>query len=178
MGMTSLKLLLAATLKCMLLKCGDVLSNREISRVFGVCAQRGIRYSGSLHERIRHIVLITVLQKTPEECINNPYNDRVEGEFLFYTGEGRVGNQKMDRGNLALKRQMDEGYPVFAFEKKGPGRYMFLGQYTVSAVMEEKQPDVKGLERKVFLFKLRRISTSVQFSFLNAGRDVVLSKSK
>ena len=102
----------------------------------------------------------------------------MEGEFLFYTGEGRVGNQKMDRGNLALKRQMDEGYPVFAFKKKGPGRYMFLGQYTVSAVMEEKQPDVKGLERKVFLFKLRRISTSVQFSFLNAGRDVVLSKSK
>jgi len=147
MGMASLKSLLATTLECMLLKCGDILSNREISRIFGVCAQRGIRYSGSLHEGIRHIVLITVLQKTPEEYINNPYNDRMEGDFLFYTGEGRIGNQKMDRGNLALKRQMDEGYPVFVFEKKGPGRYMFLGQYTVLAVTEETQPDVKGLER-------------------------------
>jgi|GEM_PF-656920 len=178
MGMASLKSLLATTLECMLLKCGDILSNREISRIFGVCAQRGIRYSGSLHEGIRHIVLITVLQKTPEEYINNPYNDRMEGDFLFYTGEGRIGNQKMDRGNLALKRQMDEGYPVFVFEKKGPGRYMFLGQYTVLAVTEETQPDVKGLERKVFLFRLRRTSTSVWFPLLNAGMDIVASKSK
>jgi hypothetical protein len=133
MGMASLKLLLAATLERMLLKCGDVLSNREISRIFGVCTQRGIRYSGSLHEGIRHIVLITVLQKTPEECINNPYNDRVEGDFLFYTGEGRVGNQKMEKGNLALKRQMNEGYPVFVFEKKGPGRYVFRAVHSVSS---------------------------------------------
>jgi hypothetical protein len=56
----------------MLLKCGDVLSNREISRVFGVCAQRGIRYSGSLHERIRHIVLITVLQKNARRMHKQP----------------------------------------------------------------------------------------------------------
>jgi hypothetical protein len=147
----------------MFLKYGDVLSNHDISRIFSVCAQRGIRYSGSLHKGIRHIVLITVLQKTPEESTRNPYNDRVEGDFLFYTGEGRVGDQKMERGNLALKRQLDDGYPIFVFEKKGPGRYMFLGQYTVSAVKKETQPDVKGLERKVFLFKLRRASASVLF---------------
>lgn len=162
----------------MLLKSGDVLRNREISRIFGVCAQRGIRYSGSLRKGIRHIVLITVLQKTPEESVHNPYNDRVEDDFLFYTGEGRIEDQKMERGNLVLKRQMDEGYPIFVFEKKSPGRYMFLGQYTVSAVTREEQPDVKGRERKVFLFKLRRISTSVQFSFLNADRDTGISKSK
>jgi 5-methylcytosine-specific restriction protein A len=162
----------------MLLKSGDALSNHDISRIFGVCAQRGIRYSGSLHKGIRHIVLITVLQKTPEESTRNPYNDRVEGDFLFYTGEGRVGDQKMERRNLALKRQMDEGYPIFVFEKKSPGRYMFLGQYTVLAVAKETQLDVKGLERKVFLFRLRRISTSVWFPFLNADKDMVASKSK
>ncbi|MBS7620730.1 hypothetical protein KEJ32_01180 [Candidatus Bathyarchaeota archaeon] len=159
----------------MLLKYGDVLSNREISRIFGVCAQRGIRYNGNLHKGIKHVVLITVLHKTPEENLRNPYNDRLEGEFLLYTGEGRVGNQKMERGNLALKRQISEGYPIFVFEKKSPGKYMFLGQYNVLSLHAEIQPDIKGQKRKVFLYKLKRVFTSVS---LNAIRKLEASKSK
>ncbi len=144
-----------------LLKCGDVLSNREISKIFGVCAQRGIRYHGSLQGSISHVVLITVLQKTPEESLRNPYNDRLEGNILIYTGEGRIGTQKMVRGNLALKRQMTEGYPVFVFEKKSPGKYMFLGRYTVFSVDVEIQPDIKGQGREVFVYKLKRASKLV-----------------
>ncbi|MGC8999235.1 MAG: YDG/SRA domain-containing protein [Candidatus Bathyarchaeia archaeon] len=159
----------------MLLKCGDVLSNLEISRIFGVCAQRGMRYNGSLNEGIRHVVLITVLHKTPEESLRNPYNDRLEGDILLYTGEGRVGDQKMVRGNLVLKRQMLEGYPVVVFEKKTPGRYMFLGQYNVLSVGREIQPDIKGQKRKVFLYKLKRVSATVS---LNAGGKPSASKSK
>jgi 5-methylcytosine-specific restriction protein A len=161
----------------MLLKCGDVFSNSEISRIFGVCAQRGIRYSGSLRRGIKHVVLITVLHKTPEESLRNPYNDRVEGDILFYTGEGRVGNQKMARGNLVLKRQMAEGYPIFVFEKKTPGKYAFLGLYSVLSFHMEKQPDIKGQTRKVFLYKLKRISTSVSISLNAVGKSNV-SKSK
>ncbi|MEM3090573.1 MAG: hypothetical protein QXW17_02290, partial [Candidatus Bathyarchaeia archaeon] len=101
-----------------LLRCGDILSNHEILKIFDVCAQRGIRYNGNLQKGIRHVVLITVLHKTPEESLRNPYYDRLEGNVLLYTGEGRVGTQKMVRGNLVLKRQMTEGYPVFVFEKK------------------------------------------------------------
>ncbi|MEM2465703.1 MAG: YDG/SRA domain-containing protein [Candidatus Bathyarchaeia archaeon] len=148
----------------MLLKCGDFLSNREISRVFDVCAQRGIRYSGSLQKGIRHIVLITVLHKTPEESLRNPYNDRFEGDFLLYTGEGRVGKQKMVRGNLALRRQMEKGFPIFVFEKKSPGKYMFLGQYSVLSVHVEIQPDVEGQRREVLLYKLKRVSHSVSLN--------------
>ncbi|MEM3579920.1 MAG: YDG/SRA domain-containing protein [Candidatus Bathyarchaeia archaeon] len=142
----------------MLLKFGDILSNREISRIFGVCAQRGIRYNGSLQKGIRHIVLITVLHKTPEESLRNPYHDRLEDDALLYTGEGRVGNQKMERGNLALKRQMTEGYPIFVFEKKSPGKYVFLGQYNVSSVHVEIQPDIRGQKREVFVYKLKKHS--------------------
>ncbi|MEM3153421.1 MAG: YDG/SRA domain-containing protein [Candidatus Bathyarchaeia archaeon] len=159
----------------MLLKCGNVLSNRDISRIFGVCVQRGIRYNGSLNKGINHVVLITVLNKTPEESVGNPYNDRIEGDFLIYTGEGRIGNQKMERGNLVLKRQMTEGYPVFAFEKKTPGRYMFLGRYNVLSVGREIQPDIKGQKREVFIYKLKRVSTSVS---LNAVGKPNVSKSK
>jgi len=159
----------------MLLKYGDVLSNREISRIFGVCAQRGIRYSGSLNDGIRHVVLITVLHKTPEESLRNPYNDRLEGDILLYTGEGRIGNQKMVRGNLVLKRQKLEGYPVFVFEKKTPGIYMFLGQYSVLSVREGIQSDIRGQNRKVFIYNLKRVSAAVS---LNAVRKPSVSKSK
>lgn len=169
----NLKLLPRPPNLMMLLKYGDVLSNREISRIFGVCAQRGIRYSGSLHKGIKHVVLITVFHKKPEESLRNPYNDRLEDDLLFYTGEGRVGKQKMERGNLALKRQMAEGFPIFIFEKKTPGRYMFLGQYSVLSVRREIQPDIKGQKRKVFLYKLKRVSASVS---LNAVRNHVFLK--
>ncbi len=171
----SLKLLSRLHDLMMLLKRGDVLSNREISRIFAVCAQRGIRYRGSLHNGINHAVIITVLQKMPEENVHNPYNDRLEGDILLYTGEGRVGNQKMARGNLVLERQMVEGYPVFVFEKKTPGRYMFLGQYSVLSVDTEIQPDIKGQRREVFIYKLKRISTTVS---LNAVGKPGVSKSK
>jgi len=145
----------------MLLKAGDVFSNWEISRVFNVCTRRGIRYSRSLKTGVNHVVLTTVLNKTPEESIENPYNDRFEGESLLYTGEGRVGDQQMTRGNLALKMQMEKHFPIFVFEKKAPGKYVFLGRYNVVSVETEKQCDVHGKLRNVFIFKLEKVSDRV-----------------
>jgi len=146
------------------LKTSDILSNREISRIFNVCARRGIRYSGSLKTEIKHVVLTTVLKKTPEESVENPYDDRFEGESLIYTGEGRFGDQQMRRGNLVLKLQMERCYPIFAFEKKARGKYMFLGQYKVTAVQIEKQSDAKGQMRSVFVYRLEKAFASASFS--------------
>lgn len=147
----------------MLLKAGDVLSSREISRIFNVCTRRGIKYSGNLKAGIQLVVLTTVLNKAPEERIENPYNDRFEGESLLYTGEGRFGDQQLTRGNLALKVQMEKRFPVFVFEKKAPGKYMFLGQYNVVSVQTEKQCDAHGRLRNVFIFKLGKSSDCVLF---------------
>jgi len=142
----------------MLLKAGDFLSNRDISRIFNVCTRRGIRYSGNLRTNIHHVVLTTVLSKTPEESVENPYNDRFEGESLLYTGEGRLGDQQMTRGNLALKMQIEKRFPIYVFQKRSPGKYMFLGQYNVVSVQTEKQYDVHGTLRNVFIFKLEKVS--------------------
>ncbi|MEM3578757.1 MAG: YDG/SRA domain-containing protein [Candidatus Bathyarchaeia archaeon] len=142
----------------MLLKVGDVLSNLEISRTFNVCVRRGIRYSGNLKTGIRHVVLTTVLDKTPDEIVENPYNDRFEGGSLLYTGEGRFGDQQMTKGNLVLQMQMEKRFPVFVFEKKALGRYAFLGQYNVVAVQMEKQLDASGKTRNVFVFRLEKVS--------------------
>jgi len=155
------------------LKAGDVLSNLEISRFFDVCTRRGIRYSGNLKTGVRHVVLITVLDKTPEESLENPYRDRFEGHLLVYTGEGRVGDQQMTRGNLILKMQMEKGFPVYVFEKKSPGRYVFLGRFNVEGFQTEQQPDVRGKTRKVFVFTLRRVA---DFTLLSTENTASLPK--
>lgn len=143
-----------------MLKRGDFLEAGHIYKLLRANPRRGISYSGSLHRGIKHMVLITVLRKTAEETVNNPYNDRIKGDLLFYTGEGLVGNQEMKRGNLALKNQSKNKYPILVFEKKKPGRYMFLGRYRVLGVTTEMQRDINGQKRKVFLFKLRRVSST------------------
>ncbi|MEM2518507.1 MAG: YDG/SRA domain-containing protein [Candidatus Bathyarchaeia archaeon] len=145
----------------MLLKAGKIFSNREISRIFNVCTRRGIRYSGNLKVGVSHVVLTTVLNKTPEESVENPYKDRFEGESLLYTGEGRFGDQQMTRGNLVLKMQMEKRFPIFVFERKAPGKYVFLGQYNVVSVQTEKQHDAHGKIRNVFIFKLEKVSDKI-----------------
>jgi len=141
------------------LKVGQAFSNKDISRMFDVCAQRGIRYSGSLWSGINHVVLITALHKTPEDLIRNPYEDRKMDTRLLYTGEGRYGDQRMERGNRVLKQQMEKNYSIYVFEKKSPGKYAFLGTYKVLSVRNEIQKDAQGKERKVFLFELCKLES-------------------
>jgi 5-methylcytosine-specific restriction protein A len=138
------------------LKVGKTLSNKELSRMFNVSVQRGIRYSGSLNSKIHHVVLIATFQKIFEDLKRNPYEDRKIGNQLLYTGEGRYGDQKMRGGNLVLKQSLEEKYPIYVFEKKSPGRYAFLGRYKVLSVQTGLQKDSRGAERKVFLFKLHK----------------------
>jgi 5-methylcytosine-specific restriction protein A len=137
---------------------GQALSNKEISRIFDVCTNKGIRYKGSLKTKIQHVVLIATFEKSPEDLIRNPYNDRKIDGKLLYTGEGRYGNQKMNRGNLVLKRQMKENYPLYVFEKKAPGNFVFLGQYKVLRVKKRFQADLNGEKRKVFAFELSEVT--------------------
>jgi 5-methylcytosine-specific restriction protein A len=107
------------------------------------------------------VVLITVLNKTPEDHIRIPYEDRKMGNRLLYTGEGRCGDQKMGRGNLVLKQQMEKGYPIYVFEKKSPGRYAFLGRYKVVSWWNDFQEDCNGRKRQVFIFELFRFDKSL-----------------
>jgi len=145
----------------MRLRVSEIFSNKEISRVFNVGARRGIRYSGSLISKVDHVVLIMALDKTPQDLVTNPYQDRkMDDNRILYTGEGRLGDQKMTRGNIVLRQQMEENYPIYVFEKKSPGQYTFLGQYKVLSVQKETQRDSEGEDRLVFLFELDRLEPS------------------
>jgi len=55
----------------------------------------------------------------------------------------------MSIGNLALKQQTEKNYPVYVFEKKCPGKYVFLGEYKVLSLWNEIQNDSKGRRRQI-----------------------------
>jgi len=63
----------------------------------------------------------------------------------------------MKRGNLVLKQQMEKKYPIYFFEKKIFGKYVFLGQFRVISMREQVQKDSRGRKRQVFLFELCRL---------------------
>jgi len=114
------------------------------------------------------------LHKTCQDLVTNPYQDRkIDEDRILYTGERRLGDQKMTGGNLVLRQQMEKNYPIYVFEKKSPGQYVFLGQYKVLSVQNETQKDSEGEERPVFLFELGGLEPQFKGteSLLNRERD-------
>src|SRR4030095_257230 len=54
-------------------------------------------------------------------------------ESIFYTGNGRQRDQKLDRHNQALLDAIRTGGPVPLFNKLAPGRWEFMGQWRVTS---------------------------------------------
>ena len=75
----------------------------------------------------------------------NPCYPDVHGDdtgVIHYTGYGRRGDQKLDTTNRALLNAVGSGVAVPLFNKLGPGRWEFLGFWTVDDgqyIFDEKQ---------------------------------------
>jgi hypothetical protein len=97
------------------------LSWAEVSRVHRV--RNGIYHRGG--------VLISLL--TDFGRINACYPDRSSdrGDFIFYTGSGRRGDQKLDPVNRALVDAVGSGHAVPLFNKLAVGRWRFNGYWRV-----------------------------------------------
>jgi hypothetical protein len=86
----------------------------------------------------------------------NPCYPDVHGETtntIFYTGNGRRGDQKLDAQNRALFDAIKFETVVPLFNKIAPGRWQFLGYWRVARaeyIFDEKQ------SRMVWKFKLIR----------------------
>ncbi|KAK4363508.1 hypothetical protein RND71_018749 [Anisodus tanguticus] len=95
-------------------------------------------------------------------------NEAISSQTFIYVGQGgnpkvygnaRVEDQKLERGNLALKNSMDLGYPVRVIcgrqrvnGEKSYIRYIYDGLYTVTNCWQERGPTGKY----VFKFELKR----------------------
>jgi 5-methylcytosine-specific restriction protein A len=127
------------------LRAGDVLTNDQLSRVFGVGNAGGMRWSSAQG------CLVVVADHTKAL-----YDDRWEGDVFHYTGMGRVGDQHLEGQNKRLADQGKTGTPVHLFEVFRRGSYTYGGRVGLAgAVQTERQPDDTGHARRVYVFPLR-----------------------
>jgi hypothetical protein len=63
-------------------------------------------------------------------CYPDTHGDTPDS--IFYTGNGRRGDQKLDAQNRALLDAIASGIPVPLFNKLAPGRWQFLGYWRVT----------------------------------------------
>ncbi len=122
---------------------GQVVSNQELRRVFGCGPQGGMRRSHSTK------TLVIVSDHT-----KGLYRDSWDGDVLHYAGMGQVGDQRLDYAqNKTLNESPTNGVSVHLFEVFSRGRYVYQGPVElIGEAYPEKQPDVEGNERTVWVF--------------------------
>lgn len=144
---------------------GETLVRDDIHRRFGGNPQAGISRSGSTTN--------VVVYSDPEKAGDNGYDFDgwdVAEEVFYYTGEGKIGDQKMDRGNRAIADHVADGYALRLFLAIGnkPGSQTriqrYLGEFAVDPERPyevRNAPGTDGALRKVFVFRLRPVGSVV-----------------
>lgn len=89
--------------------------------------------------------------------LNPCYPDEAapDGETVYYTGEGRHGDQHLSPGNRALLSAVESGHAVPLFNKLGVGRWQHTGFWRV--VYAEHRFDERE-RRMLWRFTLRRVT--------------------
>lgn len=119
------------------LELGAILSNKQISEIFGCAIEGGIRKSK------RNNCLVVIVNYT-----KNFHNDHWEGDTLYFTGHGTNPDSWQNR-DLADAARND--MPVFLFELHKQGEYIYCGRVMVTGapVMTDNMP----------MFKLKKLGT-------------------
>ena len=124
----------------------EILSWAEVSRTHRI--RNGVYQRGG-----RLISLLTDFGR-----INPCYPDEQDasGELIYYTGEGRHGDQHLSPGNRALLAATASGHSVPLFNKLSTGRWQHMGFWRVASA--EHRFDAKE-NRMLWRFTLRKATT-------------------
>ena len=89
--------------------------------------------------------------------LNPCYPDEAapDGETVYYTGEGRCGDQHLSPGNRALLSAIESGHAVPLFNKLGVGRWQHTGFWRV---VEASHRFDERERRMLWRFTLKRVS--------------------
>ena len=125
----------------------EVLSWEEVNRTHRI-------RSGVYQRKGRLISLLTDFGR-----INPCYPDRVaeSADTIYYTGDGRRGDQYLNPGNRALLAAIESGHSVPLFNKLGTGRWQHMGFWRVVAgrqLFDEEE------NRMLWQFTLKRVLSS------------------
>ena len=138
---------------------GETYTNDQIRFALDVENLGGIRPALDAKRNVRHVAVLTASSDSGKIKSDNPYNDRIEGDVLIYTAQGREGDQELTGRNKRLIEQYTIPTPFFGFMNLGRQTYKFLGLLELLRHYQEKQADKKGSIRKVWLFEFRIHST-------------------
>src|ERR1700693_2958282 len=136
-------------------KVGETYTNDQIRFSLDLENLGGIRPSLDSHGLVRHVAIMTAAEDSGKLSAENPYHDRIEGNILIYTAQGREGDQALTGRNKRLIEQYLVPTPFFGFTNIGRQTYRFLGLLELLRHYEENQADKKGTLRGVWVFEFR-----------------------
>ena len=122
----------------------EILSWEEVRRTH--------RIQNGVYQRGGHLISLL----TDFGRINPCYPDRQaeSPDMIYYTGEGRRGDQHLSPGNRALFAAIESGHAVPLFNKLSVGRWQHMGFWRVTSAthrFDEKE------NRMLWLFTLKRV---------------------
>lgn len=84
------------------------------------------------------------------------YKDHFDEHGVFwYSGEGQIGDMKLDKGNQAIAAHANEGRALHVFKTLGKGKgQQYLGEFTYASHEFAHGPDKEANQRRVIIFHL------------------------
>ena len=125
---------------------GKVYTRNDLIDAFGGSFMRGINPCN----RTRTIVITSV------HTGNRIYDDKLfDGDVMYYTGEGQIGDQTMTGGNKSIYTAKDRGVPIYLFVRFRRQEYTYFGEVElVGEPFYEIEKDVNGDDRRVLKFPM------------------------
>lgn len=129
-----------------------ILTYCEVEAKFGIKITgfgRGINITGN------SVILISSIGKDKEYFV---YHDHwTENGDYIYSGEGKVGDQELKRGNKAILEAAYAGKKLHLFVKFSPQEYYYQGEFSLVDYKYEDDKDEEGNVRKEYKFRLRKV---------------------
>lgn len=138
------------------LKRQPILTYQQVEEQFGIRIQgfgKGINPTEST------VVLISSINKADGKFV---YHDHwtLDGDYL-YSGEGKNGNQVMNKGNLAIRDAARNGKTIHLFVKFSPKEYYYQGIFELKHYTYEDEEDEEGYIRKEYKFLLKKVNDEI-----------------
>ncbi|CAJ0695096.1 hypothetical protein LMG19089_01453 [Ralstonia edaphis] len=127
---------------------------KEITGKFGGSGQSGIAPS-------RQSPAVFLFTGNGEQ---HGYKDEFdEFGYLYYVGEGQLGDMKMTKGNLAIASHAEDGRGLHVFQMTGKGKpCVYLGEFACDSYFFRRDADRNGNEREVIVFRLMPVANTLR----------------
>lgn len=132
-------------------KLGEKYKRDDLMSAFKGAFQGGI----NICKRTNTIVI------TSKHTGNRIYDDKLfDGDVMYYTGEGQVGDQKMWKGNKAILEAKEKGRNIHLFVRFKPTEYTYFGVVElVDKPYFADEKDTAGNMRKVIKFPMMQVAS-------------------